>query len=216
MYFMQQRKTEIALTGNASFEADNWISRLMISAYEVADQIMVDSAEDNALRAHYTPFDEYGASIPQAELMSSRYGSFGPRVGVSPRTAQCSPYAKILKRSELPLDEKGEERAKKEGPLASDRTRGLSDPKKTPSEEELLVGSVATHHNISLIKLTNVLTTTTPQEREATGSKSDRYRLPGATDHRSCIRRIAGRLGLDFVVAGIKFANRQLGKCLRG
>jgi hypothetical protein len=36
--------------------------------------------------------------------------------------------------------------------------------------------------------------------------------LPGTTYHRNAIRRVAGRLGLDFVVTGIKFFNRQLGK----
>jgi hypothetical protein len=36
--------------------------------------------------------------------------------------------------------------------------------------------------------------------------------LPGTTYHRKRIRRVAGRLGLDFVVTGIKFFNRQLGK----
>lgn len=87
MHFMQQRKTEIAFSGNSSNEADSWIARLMISAYEVANQIMVDSAEDNALaagslvdnalRANYNAFRD-GTGIPQAELMSSRYGSFGP------------------------------------------------------------------------------------------------------------------------------------------
>jgi hypothetical protein len=40
----------------------------------------------------------------------------------------------------------------------------------------------------------------------------DRYRLPGTAYHSSMFRRVAGRLGLDFVVAGIKFANRQLGE----
>lgn len=40
-----------------------------------------------------------------------------------------------------------------------------------------------------------------------------KYKAPGSSsDNRSMIRRFAGRLGLDFVVAGIKFANRQLGK----
>ncbi len=106
MYFMQQRKTEIALTGNSSFEADNWLARLMISAYEVADQIMVDSAEENALRATYSSSD-YGTSIPQAELMSSRYGSFGARVGLTPRTAQCSPYVKRRPLREAPLEREG-------------------------------------------------------------------------------------------------------------
>ena len=30
--------------------------------------------------------------------------------------------------------------------------------------------------------------------------------------NRGMLRRIAGRLGLDFVVSGVKFANRQIGK----
>ena len=29
------------------------------------------------------------------------------------------------------------------------------------------------------------------------------------------LRRIAGRLGLDFIVSGVKFANRQIGECTR-
>jgi hypothetical protein len=110
MHFMQRRKAEIALTGNTSFlTADNWMSQLMISAYEVADQIMVDSAEDNALRTTYSLSDQHRSSIPQAELMSSHYGSFGrSMVGMSPRTAQCQPYAttyvkKTLQRLERAL-----------------------------------------------------------------------------------------------------------------
>ena len=41
---------------------------------------------------------------------------------------------------------------------------------------------------------------------------SDHYSIPGTTHHTNCLRRVAGRLGLDFVVAGIKFVNRQVGK----
>ena len=133
---MQQRKTEIALNGNSSFIADNWLSRLMISAYEVADQIMVDSAEDNALRATYSSYDAHGASIPQAELMSSRYGSFGPRVGMSPRTAQCRPYTKSLVRFEDPLTADDTSTvAEKEHPTDD----SITSAKKADSEENLLV-----------------------------------------------------------------------------
>lgn len=40
-----------------------------------------------------------------------------------------------------------------------------------------------------------------------------KFRAPGAkSDGRNLLRRFAGRIGLDFVVAGIKFANRQLGE----
>ena len=90
MYSMQQRKTEIAVTGNSSFEADHWFSRVMMSAYDLADRIMVDSAEHNALRANYSSYDESADRVPQAEQMTSRYGSFGPLVDVSPRVAQCN------------------------------------------------------------------------------------------------------------------------------
>ena len=137
MYFMQQRKTELALNGNSSFIADNWLSRLMISAYEVADQIMVDSAEDNALRATYSSYDTYGASIPQAELMSSRYGSFGPRIGMSPRTAQCRPYAKSLVRFEAPLTGDDFSNTEEYKPPSTDDS--ISSAKKVDSEENLLV-----------------------------------------------------------------------------
>lgn len=104
MYFMQQRKSEIAITGNSSFEADNWLSRVMHSAFEVADRIMVDSAEDNSLRTAYNSFDDSGAAVPQAEQMSSRYGSFGPVSDVSPRIAQCRHPTPLH-----PLDERADE-----------------------------------------------------------------------------------------------------------
>jgi hypothetical protein len=91
IYFTQQRITEIAYSGNKSTQADTWLARLMISAYEVANQILVDSAEDNALRASHSAFED-GAGIPQAELMSSRYGSFGP-LDISPRSSQFGNFA---------------------------------------------------------------------------------------------------------------------------
>lgn len=89
---MQRRKAQIAFVGGDQVEADNWFTKLLVSAYEMADEIMVDSAEDNALRTTYSSLTGKGESIPQAELMSARtlYGTLG--VGESPRTAQCSPY----------------------------------------------------------------------------------------------------------------------------
>ena len=102
MHSMQQRKTEIAVTGNSSFEADNWFSRVMMTAFELADRVMVDSAEDNALRANYSSYDESSERVPQAEQMTSRYGSFGPLVDVSPRVAQCKdPFP--IRRNEPPI-----------------------------------------------------------------------------------------------------------------
>jgi hypothetical protein len=51
-----------------------------------------------------------------------------------------------------------------------------------------------------------------PQGNDGIMSNSSHDTLPGTTYHRKRIRRVAGRLGLDFVVTGIKFFNRQLGK----
>ena len=43
-------------------------------------------------------------------------------------------------------------------------------------------------------------------------SDKHRYKLPGSTTHSNMFRKMAGRLGLDFVVSAFKFANSQLGK----
>lgn len=118
MYFMQQRKTEIQVTGNVSFEAHNWISRVMMSAYEVADSIMVDSAEDNALKANYSSFESATGAVPQAEQMRSRYGSFGTIGGTMNSRASHSSHFRKLNRHESPLlDTKGTPVA--EGPPVS-------------------------------------------------------------------------------------------------
>lgn len=76
---MQSRKAEIAFVGSNQEEADNWFTKLVVSAYEMADEIMIDSAEDNALKTTYSTISDKGVSIPQAELMSTRtlYGTLG-------------------------------------------------------------------------------------------------------------------------------------------
>ena len=131
LYAMQQRKVEMAFEGSSHVEADNWFTKLVVSAYEMADEIMIDSAEDNALRTNYsgvTAIPE-GAAIPQAELMSTHtlYGTIG--VGETPRSAQCSPYtsrSSLMQRSNNKSLE----------PLSEDDS---IDIKKRASEEELLV-----------------------------------------------------------------------------
>jgi hypothetical protein len=92
LHAMQVRKVQMAFVGGSHVDAENWITKLMVSAYEMADEIMIDSAEDNALRTSYSSISEKGISIPQAELMSTRtlYGTLG--VGETPRTAQCGNY----------------------------------------------------------------------------------------------------------------------------
>ena len=145
LYTMQKRKSQIALTGNASNDAETWLSKLMISANEIADQIMIDSAVDNSLRAAYTNMDDrFGVPIPQAELMASHYGSFGYKNGgMSPRTSQCLPYAKrfdrraIMQRNERPITSTDRMESLMED-LSSEDDSQITPPK-PPSSEQLLV-----------------------------------------------------------------------------
>jgi hypothetical protein len=90
---MQSRKAEIAFVGSNQEEADNWFTKLVVSAYEMADEIMIDSAEDNALKTTYSSITDNGVPIPQAELMSTRtlYGTLG--VGESQTNAPYGPKA---------------------------------------------------------------------------------------------------------------------------
>jgi hypothetical protein len=91
MCTLQSRKAEIALEGTNSPAANNWFTKLVVSAYEMANEIMIDSAEDNALRTSYTPVGETGVPIPQAELMGERT-IYGTIQGVATSSAQSSPY----------------------------------------------------------------------------------------------------------------------------
>jgi hypothetical protein len=90
---LQGRKAEIALEGTNHPEASNWFTKLVVSAHEMANDIMLDSAEDNALRTSYSTVRETGTPIPQAELMGTKtiYGTLGV-TQISARSAQCSPY----------------------------------------------------------------------------------------------------------------------------
>lgn len=91
MCSLQSRKAEIALEGTNHSAADNWFTKLVVSAYEMANEIMLDSAEDNALRTSYTPVCETGVPIPQAELMGERT-IYGTLQGVAARSTDYSPY----------------------------------------------------------------------------------------------------------------------------
>ena len=134
MYFMQQRKTEIQVTGNVSFEADNWISRVMASAYEVADSIMVDSAEDNALKANYSSFETATGGVPQAEQMTSpRYGSFGPVGGTTDLHALHSGYFQKINRHVIPLLD-AKDISVAEGPTVSRSDSSESSRRRAPQE----------------------------------------------------------------------------------
>jgi Late exocytosis, associated with Golgi transport/Cytosolic domain of 10TM putative phosphate transporter len=151
LYTMQQRKAEMAFEGSNHVEADNWFTKLVVSAHEMADEIMIDSAEDNALRTTYSDVSAIpqGTAIPQAELMSTHtlYGSIG--VGETPRTAQCSPYTSQSTRNVTPYPSQSTRNRSSEE-LAVPSDDDSLDIRKRASEEELLV-SVSVFISISLL-----------------------------------------------------------------
>ncbi|VEU33636.1 unnamed protein product [Pseudo-nitzschia multistriata] len=180
MCSMQKIKEEIAFEGTDHPEANNWFTKLVVSAYEMADEIMLDSAEDNALRTAYISIGETGTPIPQAELMGEKtiYGTL-QGVGIS-KHSQGSSYV--------------------DRPLA-----------KSESDTNLLYGvDDATSCSNDSVR--------SKKQEEALGkARSRRQRklvTPG--EKKGILRRWAGRLGLDFVVSGIKFANRQIDNAVDG
>ena len=81
LFKMQQRKAQIAESGNISIKADNWMDKAFRNFSWVQNIIMADSALANDLVA---PDDLYSQSpdeqFPRAELMSSRYGAIASSV----------------------------------------------------------------------------------------------------------------------------------------
>ena len=92
---MQQRKFEIAEKGNSTRQLENWLEKVVRQATMMADQIMEESLEDNDL---LTPerFDKT-SSIPQAEHMTSQYGSFNRSSGKVIRRRQMNAFSEERK-----------------------------------------------------------------------------------------------------------------------
>eukprot|EP00980_Cylindrotheca_fusiformis_P026200 scaffold15514_cov129-Cylindrotheca_fusiformis.AAC.8 len=195
MYYMQQRKTEIAYSGNRTIEADTWLARLMISAYSAANQILIDSAEDNALRANYSTFED-GAGIPQAELMSSRYGSFGP-LGVPQKSSHLG-------------DSTGQDKF-----FQAQQANARTSNEATPISEAIVFERSQSARSSILLEASRTGNSVIFPADSASRIAS-KYQVPGSTKHNNFLRRIAGRLGLDFVVSGFKFANSQLDHAMAG
>lgn len=87
VFVLQKRKAEVAASGNASSRAFDWLARAAdwSGLTAAAATIMEDSVEDNALLSPHDSIDSIhdsmalnGSEIPQAENMTSMYGSFAP------------------------------------------------------------------------------------------------------------------------------------------
>eukprot|EP00535_Pseudo-nitzschia_heimii_P001597 CAMPEP_0197185942 /NCGR_PEP_ID=MMETSP1423-20130617/12922_1 /TAXON_ID=476441 /ORGANISM="Pseudo-nitzschia heimii, Strain UNC1101" /LENGTH=866 /DNA_ID=CAMNT_0042637123 /DNA_START=119 /DNA_END=2716 /DNA_ORIENTATION=- len=187
MCTLQSRKAEIALKGTNDPQANNWFTKLVVSAYDMANEIMIDSAEDNALRTSYTPVGETGIPIPQAELMGERT-IYGTLRGVTERPVNHSPYF---------------------GQKSFVQSVGNS-----RSDKSLIIngddGSCCSGDSVRSEKQEEVLDKARSRRQRKLITPGEKY------FHKGMLRRMAGRLGLDFVVSGVKFANRQIDQSLDG
>jgi len=188
MCALQSRKAVIALEGTNSPAANNWFTKLVVSAYEMANEIMIDSAEDNALRTSHTPVGETGVSIPQAELMGERT-IYGTIQGVASNSAQSSPYGFQGSFVDSVADSTNDRNLLQNSDDGSCSTLGSTRSKK---QEGDVLDKARSRRQRKLV---------TPGEKYF---------------NKGMLRRMAGRLGLDFVVSGIKFANRQIDQSLEG
>ncbi|GKY92356.1 hypothetical protein MPSEU_000206500 [Mayamaea pseudoterrestris] len=80
LYKMQQRKAQIAESGNIAIKADNWMEKAFRNFSWVQNIIMADSALANDLLAPEDPYSQSSpvTQSPRAELMTSRYGAISP------------------------------------------------------------------------------------------------------------------------------------------
>lgn len=77
---LQQKKSSLAETGNHSLQAGGWLNKIVKEATIIGNAIMKDSIHDNHLESssanlHYR---QRKNSYPQAENMTSQYGSITP------------------------------------------------------------------------------------------------------------------------------------------
>jgi hypothetical protein len=153
LFQMQKRKSRIAESGNQLKQVDNWLDKAVRQASEVANTILEDSIKDNHLTSPYESFDE-GGTVPQAESMTSRYGSFSQATLSHRAIYGRSKFDKIPEERKEPL---------------------VCDDEMSDSTED-----------------------------------SD-FPIPFSRDsYQNRWRRWAGRLGLDFAIAGLKLVNKQL------
>lgn len=89
---MQRRQIQVAESGNASVRAYDWLSRIADFASGAAETILEDSVVDNDLKLPRDSFADDILGVPQAERMTSMYGSIVTlgRDAASPRAAAAS------------------------------------------------------------------------------------------------------------------------------
>jgi hypothetical protein len=175
VYLLQQQKTEVAQSGNVSVQADNWWTKIMHLANQQASEIMEESLQDNDLQS---PTEFSSDSIPQVDMMKSRYGS----LGISDLEKTSAPDQSSLLAS------------------SSDKKPKVSWSDDLGNGNDDKTARLVTNDRLAPIESTS-----------ADSCERDYIAPGGRKEDRGCGRRMAGRLGLDFAVAGVKYFNRHLG-----
>jgi Late exocytosis, associated with Golgi transport/Cytosolic domain of 10TM putative phosphate transporter len=77
---LQKRKNSLAETGNHSLQAGGWLDKIVKEATLIGNAIMRDSMQDNHLESSSANLNHRNRknSYPQAENMTSQYGSIAP------------------------------------------------------------------------------------------------------------------------------------------
>jgi hypothetical protein len=106
VFVKQRRQIQVAETGNTSVRADDWLSRITEFAQGAAITILEDSVVNNDLRSprdsSYDAISADEAEIPQAERMTSMYGSIAPVKPESTKRTDMARASKLTSLGEIP------------------------------------------------------------------------------------------------------------------
>jgi len=217
---MQKRKSRLARSGNRRNRQDTWIEKTKSIVSKYAQQIMEDSEQDNDLIESDQIMMMYGqrrsSAVPQVENMRSLYGSFGYQSGYV-ETAPVGDHCNV------------------QWNVREDADRRSQLLPNVDATVENFVSVFVKRYCISIIVVEgthplflctlSVIGRLQYQQQSPEGNTplrrlstlEDNYMAaPGAADRRVWIRKLLGRFGLDFVVSGLAFLNRQLDVTLEG
>lgn len=198
LFILQQQKTQIAETGNIIVKANNWFTEAIATIADTVSDVLEESLEDNDLKTPQDAMRFMGTSIPQAEQMTSQYGSFGFTVGTPsplvsrPYLARSSPEVTNIPNPEI----NGAPRA---DPIPHQRSVSWNLDSMSVSGDERSTRLVNDDRLSPL-----------PSPTTCYDNGREHVHPSARCRHPNLLRRAAGRLGLDFVFAGLKYLNRTL------
>lgn len=203
LFLLQQQKTQIAHSGNVVIKAKNWFTKAIDSLSDTVADVLDESLEDNDLKSPQDLLHFMGTCIPQAEQMTSQYGSFGFSPG-TPVPLVPRPY---LSRRLPPREETSSSKSK--GSVSNGNLPINPSAKHNWDHEANSISS--NEKSIPLVDDDHLKPLPHLSTEEVVYDVPKKYVHPGTRNReQNLLRRIAGRLGLDFLFAGLKYLNRTL------